>query len=107
VSLHRPIVTNLLFLDSQLVNVPEIPDNLCASIRKTMIRLSKASDLHPTCQSIRGVTKGQHPVAFGGFGDVYKGEVGVDGSLVCLKVPRVSLSDVKRFLEVCSSRCTT
>ncbi|KAF9254230.1 kinase-like protein [Marasmius fiardii PR-910] len=61
-----------------------------------MIRLSRKSNLHPQCLTIRDVEKlGNYPVGGGAFGDVWKGKIGQQ--LVCLKVIRAfEDSDVKK-----------
>ncbi|ESK91868.1 TKL/TKL-ccinproteinkinase [Moniliophthora roreri MCA 2997] len=44
--------------------------------------------------------EGRHPVAGGGFGDIWKGSFGEAGQVVCLKVCKMYLmSDVKRLLK--------
>ncbi|KAL0565750.1 Rho guanine nucleotide exchange factor [Marasmius crinis-equi] len=89
-----------------LVDNPHLslPPQLCSSIFKVMIRLSKLSGLHPKCLSIHNVHKlGQHPIAAGGFGDVWKGVIGDSdsgGPIVCLKIVKVYLtSDVQALFK--------
>ncbi|GLB41983.1 putative protein tyrosine kinase [Lyophyllum shimeji] len=51
-------------------------------------RLSTKSCLYPTCYLLDNVSReSQHPVAAGGFADIYKGSF--EGSNVCLKVIRI------------------
>ena len=66
-----------------------------------MIRLSKTSGMYPQCLQIENVQQiGEHPVAGGGFGDVWKGRLG-GGGLVCLKVIRAyEATDVGRVVRV-------
>ncbi|KAK7037717.1 hypothetical protein VNI00_010943 [Paramarasmius palmivorus] len=94
------IAQSLLDWLQQLIDAPGVSKNLRASICKLMVRLSKRSSLCPSCLTIRGVTKlGEHPVAGGGFGDIWKGHLR-SGQLVCLKVVKVYLmSDLKRSLK--------
>jgi hypothetical protein len=68
-----------------------------------MLRLSKKTGLGPSCFTIRGVTRvGEHPVAGGGFGDIWKGRFGgTNGHSVCLKVVKMYLmSDLEPLLKV-------
>ncbi|KAF9255248.1 kinase-like protein [Marasmius fiardii PR-910] len=82
-----------------LVEYPNVPKTLRSWIFKLMIRLSRKSNLHPQCLTIRDVEKlGKHPVGGGAFGDVWKGRVGQQ--LVCLKVIRAfEDSDVKKTVK--------
>ncbi|KAL0570204.1 hypothetical protein V5O48_011760 [Marasmius crinis-equi] len=87
-----------------LVDDPDLntTPQLRSSMLTVMIRLSKLSGLHPKCLSIQNVHKlGHHPVASGGFGDVWKGVVGDSrGPIVCLKVVKVYVSsDVKALFR--------
>ncbi|KAF9255256.1 kinase-like protein [Marasmius fiardii PR-910] len=90
-----------LWLDTlqALVKHPEIPTRLRSSTLKAMLRLSKKSDLIPKCLMINNVEKvGDHPVGYGGFGDLWMGKVG--GQVLGLKVPRISrTSDVQKLLR--------
>ncbi|KAK1231732.1 hypothetical protein PQX77_005141 [Marasmius sp. AFHP31] len=83
----------------QLVDYPLLPPELRPVVLTAMLRLSKNSGLHPTCLSIHNVKKlGKHPVAAGGFGDVWKGTIGDSSKPVCLKVMKVNLnSDFKKL----------
>ncbi|KAK7037376.1 Rho guanine nucleotide exchange factor [Paramarasmius palmivorus] len=86
----------------QLIDAPGVSKRLRVSICKTMIRLSRRNGICPSCLTIRGVTKiGDYPVAGGGFGDIWKGRVGMaDNQLVCLKVVKVYLmSELKEKLK--------
>jgi len=66
-----------------------------------MMHLSKKSGLYPNCLVLDNVTKiGEHPVAAGGFGEIWRGLIG--GQMACLKVVKVySNSDVQKLLRVC------
>ncbi|KAJ8083342.1 Rho guanine nucleotide exchange factor [Marasmius tenuissimus] len=89
------------WLDSmqQLVDYPHLSPELRPAIFTAMLRLSRNSGLHPECLSIRNVKKvGEHPVAAGGFGDIWKGTIGDSSELVCLKVVKLYLkSDMKKL----------
>jgi len=65
-----------------------------------MIRLSKKSGLYPNCLVLNNVTKvGDHPVAAGGFGEVWQGVVG--DRMICLKVVKIyGDSDIRQLLKV-------
>ncbi|KAK1224861.1 hypothetical protein PQX77_012211 [Marasmius sp. AFHP31] len=90
-----------LWLDrmQQLVDYPHLSPELRPVVLTPMLRLSKNSSLHPTCLSIKNVKKlGKHPVAAGGFGDVWKGTIGDSSKPVCLKVMKVYLnSDLEKL----------
>ncbi|KAJ8083207.1 hypothetical protein PM082_009079 [Marasmius tenuissimus] len=79
----------------QLTDTPDlnVTTQLRSSMFTVMIRLSKLSGLHPRSLLMRNVHKvGKHPIAAGGFGDVWKGVIGQsesEGQLVCLKVSKV------------------
>ncbi|KAG7097312.1 hypothetical protein E1B28_004673 [Marasmius oreades] len=76
------------------VDHPSVSAEFRSSIFMTMIRLSKTCRLYPKCLAIRNVRKmGNHPVAGGGFGDVWKGTIGgASENIVCLKVSKVYLT---------------
>ncbi|KAK7041495.1 hypothetical protein VNI00_009363 [Paramarasmius palmivorus] len=96
------LAQSLLDLLQLLIDAPDITTTLRTSICTTMLRLSKASDLYPSCMTIQNLnTMGNHPVAGGGFGDIWKGILGGDsGRVVCLKVVKMYImSDVKRLLK--------
>ncbi|KAJ7142965.1 kinase-like domain-containing protein, partial [Mycena epipterygia] len=57
------------------------------SLSKALIRLSRASGLHPRCFVLSGLEKEGHQVAAGGYGDIYKGRV--RGQSVGVKMMRV------------------
>ncbi|KAG7090203.1 hypothetical protein E1B28_011806 [Marasmius oreades] len=70
---------------------PGTPTNSRSLIFKLMLQLSKRSGLCPQCLAIGNVKKlGDHPVDWGGFGDVWKGKIGEQ--VVCLKVVKVYLA---------------
>ncbi|KAK1227557.1 hypothetical protein PQX77_009467 [Marasmius sp. AFHP31] len=94
----------------QLIDDPklDVTSRLRSLMITWMIRLSKRSGLHPKSLFIQNVRKlGKHPVAAGGFGDVWKGVINQSESgehLVCLKVSKVyEKSDLdalfKRYLR--------
>ncbi|KAF9255400.1 kinase-like protein [Marasmius fiardii PR-910] len=90
-----------LWLDTLqvLAKRPEIPTWLRSSIFHALLRLSKISDLFPQCLMITNVEKlGDHPIGYGGFGDLWKGKIG--GQILALKVPRISqTSEVQKLLK--------
>ncbi|KAJ7489234.1 kinase-like domain-containing protein [Mycena latifolia] len=67
-------------------------------LSKALIRLSRASELHPTCFALSGLEKVGQQVAAGGFGDICKGLVG--GQSVAVKIMRLFRdADVKAALK--------
>ncbi|KAJ7113516.1 kinase-like domain-containing protein, partial [Mycena epipterygia] len=65
---------------------------------KALLRLSRASGLHPRCFSLPGLKKIGQQVAAGGFGDIWKGSY--RGQTVSVKVMRLFQdSDVKAVLK--------
>ncbi|KAK1215509.1 Rho guanine nucleotide exchange factor [Marasmius sp. AFHP31] len=77
----------------------KLPRQSKSTMFKVMLRLSKKSGLFPRCLRINNVERlGSHPVAGGGFGDVWKGKIA--GKTVCLKVVKMYLaSDVEQLLR--------
>ncbi|KAJ7267303.1 kinase-like domain-containing protein [Mycena rebaudengoi] len=61
------------------------------SLFKALIRLSRASGLHPRCFPLTGLKRVGKQVAAGGFGDIWKGLVG--GQHVSVKVMRIFEQD--------------
>ncbi|KAJ7267291.1 kinase-like domain-containing protein [Mycena rebaudengoi] len=61
------------------------------SLFKALIRLSRASGLHPRCFPLTGLEKVGEQVAAGGFGDIWKGLV--QGQHVSVKVMRIFQQD--------------
>ncbi|KAJ7235048.1 kinase-like domain-containing protein [Mycena rebaudengoi] len=61
------------------------------SLFKALIRLSRASGLHPRCFPLTGVQKVGKQVAAGGFGDIWQGSV--RGQHVSVKVMRIFRKD--------------
>ncbi|KAJ7267294.1 hypothetical protein C8J57DRAFT_363158 [Mycena rebaudengoi] len=61
------------------------------SLFKALIRLSRASGLHPRCFPLTGVQKVGKQVAAGGFGDIWQGSV--QGQHVSVKVMRIFRKD--------------
>ncbi|KAJ8085534.1 hypothetical protein PM082_004352 [Marasmius tenuissimus] len=85
----------------KLVDYPNLSPELRPTIFNAMLHLSKRSGLHPACLSIQNVKKiGKHPVAAGGFGDVWKGTIGHSSEVVCLKVVRVYLNSDMQKLSI-------
>ncbi|KAK1222896.1 hypothetical protein PQX77_014318, partial [Marasmius sp. AFHP31] len=70
-----------------------------SNIFKVMLHLSKNSGMYPECLTIKNVEKlGEHPVAGGGFGDVWKGRIAEQN--VCLKIVRVfNASDLQQLVK--------
>ncbi|KAJ7113410.1 kinase-like domain-containing protein, partial [Mycena epipterygia] len=65
---------------------------------KALLRLSRASGLHPICFTLRGLQKAGEQVAAGGFGDIWKGSF--RGQEVSVKVMRLfEDSDVAAVLK--------
>ncbi|KAJ7828964.1 hypothetical protein B0H13DRAFT_2213778, partial [Mycena leptocephala] len=56
-------------------------------ICKALLRLCRASGLHPRCFALTGLQKVGQQVAAGGFGDIWKGLV--RGRSVCVKIMRL------------------
>ncbi|KAJ7139286.1 kinase-like domain-containing protein [Mycena epipterygia] len=91
-------------LAQQLLDlVQDLLDFFCDSASRpllstALLRLSRASGLHPTCFAISGLEKIGHQVAGGGFGDVWKSVV--DGQTVAVKSVRIFQdADVKIALK--------
>ncbi|KAJ7797928.1 kinase-like domain-containing protein [Mycena olivaceomarginata] len=57
------------------------------SIFEALLRLSRASGLHPRCLPLLGLQKVSQQLAGGGFGDIWKGLV--RGQSVCIKIMRI------------------
>ncbi|KAK7437358.1 Rho guanine nucleotide exchange factor [Stygiomarasmius scandens] len=64
-----------------------------------MIRLSKKSGLYPICLVLNNVRRvGDHPVAAGGFGEIWQGVIG--DQIACLKVVKIyGDSDIRELLK--------
>ncbi|KAJ7489298.1 hypothetical protein FB451DRAFT_1125592, partial [Mycena latifolia] len=58
-----------------------------SSIFKALLRLSRASGLHPKCFPLSGLQKVGQQVAGGGFGDIWKGLI--NGQTVAVKMMRI------------------
>lgn len=67
---------------------------------KALIKLSRASGLYPECLFLKGIQiAGDSAVAEGGFGDVYKGQLG--DQEIAIKVLKVyQKSDMQQLLKV-------
>ncbi|KAJ8095395.1 hypothetical protein PM082_023165 [Marasmius tenuissimus] len=79
-----------------LTAYPGITRQSRSTIFRIMLCLSRDSRMYPRCLKINNVKKlDEYPVAAGGFGDVYKGEIAAE--IVCLKVVRIyQTSDVQQ-----------
>ncbi|KAJ7737465.1 kinase-like domain-containing protein [Mycena maculata] len=67
-------------------------------LSKALVRLSKASGLHPTCFRLSGLEKEGEQVGGGGYGDIWKGAV--EGRCVAVKAMRIFRDgDVKDALR--------
>ncbi|THU85508.1 hypothetical protein K435DRAFT_612833, partial [Dendrothele bispora CBS 962.96] len=77
----------------------DLLQTLRSKILHAIIRLSDKSGLYPNCLALDNVTKvGDHPVAAGGFGEIWKGLIG--GQMACLKVVKIyGDSDVQKLLK--------
>ncbi|KAJ7489056.1 kinase-like domain-containing protein [Mycena latifolia] len=91
-------------LAQQLVDlIQDLLDSACNSLSRpvlsnALIRLSRASGLHPKCFTLSGLEKTGRQVAAGGFGDVWKGLV--ERQTVAVKVSRLFRdTDVKVALK--------
>ncbi|KAJ7719008.1 hypothetical protein B0H16DRAFT_1796267, partial [Mycena metata] len=58
---------------------------------KTLVKLSRASNLHPQCFPITGLQRIGQQVDGGGFGDIWKGLLG--GENVSVKIMRIFRED--------------
>jgi hypothetical protein len=66
---------------------------------KALMKLSRASGLYPECLVLKGVDIEGHPVARGGYGDVYRGLL--HGKEIAVKVLRIYQdSDLVKLLKV-------
>ncbi|THU93880.1 kinase-like protein [Dendrothele bispora CBS 962.96] len=78
----------LLDLLQALCDHPDVDQKLRSNISNAMIRLSKQSGFYPRCFVLNDIEKiGDHPIAAGGFGEIWKGLLG--GRLTCLKVVKI------------------
>ncbi|THU78618.1 kinase-like protein, partial [Dendrothele bispora CBS 962.96] len=93
------LAQSLLDLLQTLYDYPGVLPKLKSKIFHAIIRLSNKSGLYPNCLALDDVTKvGDHPVAAGGFGEIWKGLIG--GRIVCLKVVKIyGNSDVQKLLK--------
>ncbi|THU88736.1 kinase-like protein [Dendrothele bispora CBS 962.96] len=95
------LAQSLLDLLKALYDYPGVLPKLRSKILHAIIRLSNVSGLYPDSLALDAynVTKvGNHPVAAGGFGDIWKGLIGEQ--MVCLKVARIcGDSDVQKLLK--------
>uniref|UniRef100_A0A0W0FCY8 Uncharacterized protein n=1 Tax=Moniliophthora roreri TaxID=221103 RepID=A0A0W0FCY8_MONRR len=95
------LAQSLLDLLQSLSNSSQASSQLRASILKAILRLSKQSNLYPQCLTVENIRQlGEHPVASGGFGEIWMGEVEGSEQVVCLKVVKLYLkSDIEKVLK--------
>ena len=66
---------------------------------KALLKLSRASGLYPECLVLKDIAIEAHPVARGGYGDVYKGLL--HGQEIAVKALRIYQdSDLAKLLKV-------
>jgi hypothetical protein len=66
---------------------------------KALLKLSRASGLYPKCFVLQGIEIEPHPIARGGYGDVYKGLL--HGREIAVKALRIyKTSDLVKLLKV-------
>ena len=69
---------------------------------KALIKLSRASGLYPECMALKELKIRAGPVAAGGFGDIYKGQL--RDQMIAVKVLKVyEESDMDKLLRVALS----
>ncbi|THU85506.1 hypothetical protein K435DRAFT_387949 [Dendrothele bispora CBS 962.96] len=97
------LAQSLLDLLQTLYDYPGVLPKLRSKILHAIIRLSDRAGLYPNCLALDNVTKvGDHPVAAGGFGEIWKGLI--EGQMACLKVVKIyGGSDVQKLLLAISS----
>jgi len=89
----------LLNLLQELLDYPNLHNNLKGPFTNALLKLSEKPGLYPECLMLRGVQRLGNPVAAGTFGDVWKG-VARD-VCVAIKVLRVyERTDVDKHLKV-------
>uniref|UniRef100_A0A0W0F0H3 Putative Dbl-like domain-containing protein n=1 Tax=Moniliophthora roreri TaxID=221103 RepID=A0A0W0F0H3_MONRR len=95
------LAQSLLDLLQTLSNSPQASSQLRSSILKAVLRLSRKSNLYPQCLTVENIRqRGEHPVASGGFGEIWMGEVEGSDQVVCLKVVKLYLeSDIEKVLK--------
>ncbi|KAK7437373.1 Rho guanine nucleotide exchange factor [Stygiomarasmius scandens] len=93
------LAQSILDLLQSIYDFPDTTSTLRSKTLSAMMHLSKKSGLYPNCLVLDNVTKiGEHPVAAGGFGEIWRGLIG--GQMACLKVVKVySNSDVQKLLK--------
>ncbi|RDB18405.1 Serine/threonine-protein kinase STY8 [Hypsizygus marmoreus] len=89
----------LLDLFQVVLDIPLIDTGFRRHLVVATQRLSRRTELYPTCYSLGGVELvGNDAITAGGFADIYKGRF--HGQTVCLKVMRLyQTSDVEHFLK--------
>ncbi|KAK7037712.1 hypothetical protein VNI00_010938 [Paramarasmius palmivorus] len=98
------IAQSLLDWLQQLVDAPGLSAKLRSGLCATLALLAQKSRLVPSSLIITGVSKlGIQPIVIeGGLGDMWKGHIeGLDGQVVCLKMPRraYTASDRRALLK--------
>ena len=87
-----------IFCDWQRLNFP-VDSAYKARHVKALVRLSQSSGLYPECLVLDGINLRGNPVAGGGFGDVWKGDL--VGQMIAIKVLKVyDKSDRDKLLKV-------
>ncbi|THU93876.1 kinase-like protein [Dendrothele bispora CBS 962.96] len=89
----------LLDLLQTLCDRPDVDKMLRSKIATATIRLSKKSGFYPKCLALSNVERtGDHPVAIGGFGDIWMGLCAEQA--VCVKTVKIYHdSDVPRLVK--------
>ncbi|KAF9256325.1 kinase-like protein [Marasmius fiardii PR-910] len=84
-----------------LADYPSTSSQLRTSVLTIMLRLSKNSGLYPICLAMKNVRKsGDYPIAYGGYGEVWKGIIGESNEFVCLKIIKIyAQSDLDKLCK--------
>ncbi|KAK7062516.1 Rho guanine nucleotide exchange factor [Paramarasmius palmivorus] len=101
VSQQGELAQSLLDLLQSLSNTPQTSPQFRSAILKAILRLSRQSNLYPQCLTIENVRQlGEHPVASGGFGEIWMGTIEGSEDVVCLKVVKLyQKSDIEKVLK--------
>ncbi|KAK7049962.1 Rho guanine nucleotide exchange factor [Paramarasmius palmivorus] len=101
VSQEGELAQALLDVLQLLTTSPNTSPQLRSTILKAVLRLSRRSNLYPQCLTIRNVERlGEHAVASGGFGEIWKGGIEASQEVVCLKVVKLyQTSNVEKLLK--------
>jgi len=82
----------------QRLDIPMEPQYRSRHV-KALLKLSRASGLHPESLALKGIEMEMHPVDNGGYGDVYQGML--HGRKIAVKVLKVyQSSDLVKLLKV-------